>query len=711
MKLKLLLIICALFISYFTKAQTFNGTGGAIPDSGAIQPSFPINVSGIGVINNSLGVTSVCININHTWDADLEIYLIAPDGTSVPLSIQNGGSGDNYNSTCFSATAATLISNGVAPFNGAYIPDGYMSAVNNGQNADGAWNLYIKDIAPGNIGNLISWSISFGTNLPPPPPACNGNLPPGNTCNEATPVCSFNGFCSATSSSYTADSWPELDNAFCGTVQNNAFVKFIATAAVMDFNIWVISSTNHDGIQVLFYDGGCGTGAVTEYGCYSPISPGASPTGVTAAGLIPGNVYYLMIDGYAGDKCNYVIQPYPATPLFQVSPKDTSICEESSVQLTATGGNGNFTWTGAGLNTNNGSVVTASPTTNTIYTVSSVDNGGMCPVTKTITVDVLSLPVAPVVTDTVTYCRGAIASPLPATGNNLLWYNTPSGGQSSQQAIVPSTANAGIISYYVSQTIGCESPRIPITVVVNERPGLGADKQKTVCFGNTANLVNEFFTANLDTVWTFNNIHIAPPYAANASGVYQLEVKDNNGCTDTGSVRFTIKPPVHVFAGNDTIAVKGMPHQLHSTASSSYSWSPANVLNDPGIQNPQAVLTHDQEFVVQVTDNTGCKGSDTILVKIIQGITYYIPNAFTPNGDGLNDVFRAIPVGIAHTEYFRVLNRFGKIIFETSDPFNKGWDGTYMGYKQPSGTYVWFIKGKDINGKKVELKGTVVLIQ
>ena len=99
------------------------------------------------------------------------------------------------------------------------------------------------------------------------------------------------------------------------------------------------------------------------------------------------------------------------------------------------------------------------------------------------------------------------------------------------------------------------------------------------------------------------------------------------------------------------------------------------------------------------------------MVKIIQGINYYIPNAFSPNGDGLNDIFRAIPAGISSTEYFRVMNRFGKIIFDTADPFTKGWDGTYMGYKQPAGTYVWIIKGKDIKGNTIQSKGTVVLVQ
>src|SRR5437763_1102113 len=109
MKVKLLLIICASFMLSLSDAQTFYGTGAAIPDSGFAPAYFPIQVSGIGNINTSFGLASVCVDIIHPWDSDLEIYLIAPDGSTIPLSIQNGGSGDDYNGTCFSATATMPV--------------------------------------------------------------------------------------------------------------------------------------------------------------------------------------------------------------------------------------------------------------------------------------------------------------------------------------------------------------------------------------------------------------------------------------------------------------------------------------------------------------------------------------------------------------------------------------------------------------------------
>lgn len=692
-------------------AQSFSAGGGVIPDNGPIQTCFPLSVSGIGNISSSLGLSSVSINISHTWIAQLEIYLRAPDGSTVPLSIQNGGSGNNYTATCFSGTANTALENGAAPFTGNYIPDGYLGIVNNGQNGDGVWNLCVKDIATGDTGSVTGWSLNFTTGLPPAPPSCNGYMTPGNTCADATPVCSFYGFCSATSTSYTADTWPELDTAFCGTVQNNAFVKFIATGYEMNFNVWVTSSTQHDGIQLLFFDGGCGAGPVTSYGCYSPIRPGASPSLVSATGLTTGNTYYLMIDGFAGDECNYMIEPVPATGGLAISADTTAVCPGNSVHLTSSGGNGIYSWTGPGLNSNTGSMVTATPINAASYYVSSIDPGGMCPVTKQVNIQVLALPAPPTVTDTVKYCRGVAASALMAYGNNLLWYNSATGGVGFQQAIIPTTPGNGLTTYYVSQTIGCESPRAVINVLIKETPSLGTDKQVVICNGKAANLTSEFDTRGLSFSWSFNHAVTPQPSNVSTGGTYSLEVINRDGCADTAHVYLIIQPPVFVFAGNDTIAVKGIPHQLHSTAAATYTWSPAWLLNDPHTRFPVATLAQDQQFIVNITDEAGCTGSDSIMVKVIKGTTYYIPTAFTPNGDGLNDVFYAVPAGIARTLFFRIMDRYGKKIFETDDPFNKGWNGTFMGLVQSSGGYVWVIKGVDVNGRTIEMKGTVLLIK
>ena len=139
-------------------------------------------------------------------------------------------------------------------------------------------------------------------------------------------------------------------------------------------------------------------------------------------------------------------------------------------------------------------------------------------------------------------------------------------------------------------------------------------------------------------------------------------------------------------------------------------WSPSAPLNLATAQNPLATLDHDQLFVLKVTDIAGCIGYDTVFIQVYQGPNYYVPNAFSPNNDGINDIFRAIPVGIAQTEYFRVFNRYGQLIFETNQ-WLKGWDGRFKGKTQPIGVYVWVVKGIDKNGRIVEMKGTVMIVK
>ena len=194
--------------------------------------------------------------------------------------------------------------------------------------------------------------------------------------------------------------------------------------------------------------------------------------------------------------------------------------------------------------------------------------------------------------------------------------------------------------------------------------------------------------------------------------LYTLTVTDNYGCNFSvnDQVLITVQPPVPAFAGNDTIAVLGVAHQLSGSGGVDYLWSPSAPLNLATAQNPLATLDHDQLFVLKVTDIAGCIGYDTVFIQVYQGPNYYVPNAFSPNNDGINDIFRAIPVGIAQTEYFRVFNRYGQLIFETNQ-WLKGWDGRFKGKTQPIGVYVWVVKGIDKNGRIVEMKGTVMIVK
>lgn len=260
-----------------------------------------------------------------------------------------------------------------------------------------------------------------------------------------------------------------------------------------------------------------------------------------------------------------------------------------------------------------------------------------------------------------------------------------------------------------------------ITVNVLHKPVADAGIDTVLCNSTYATLrgsaknasgpVNYLWTPARDLATPNSAITIARPTTTRPTR-YRLEVTDNYGCNfkTFDDVVVTMRPVFIPSAGNDTIASIGLPHQLQGSGGVQYLWSPASVLNNPALQNPIAILQNDTKFYLTVTDSTGCVGTSSVMVKVFKGVTYYVPNAFTPNGDGINDIFRIIAPGIRQINYFKVFNRWGKIMFETNNA-NNGWDGKYSGIAQPSAVYVWIVKGADVNGKIMELKGIVTLVR
>ena len=161
-----IIVLQGFALTFLTSAaQTFNGTGGPIPDDGSWF-EFEIAVSGLptAIDTLSFGLEQVCINVEHTWIADLDITIVAPDGTAALLVGGNGGDQDFYTNTCFRADAADVITAGSQPYTGDWRPMQQMGVVNNGQDPNGTWILRFLDTWPfADTGELFNWSISFGS--------------------------------------------------------------------------------------------------------------------------------------------------------------------------------------------------------------------------------------------------------------------------------------------------------------------------------------------------------------------------------------------------------------------------------------------------------------------------------------------------------------------------------------------------------------------
>jgi subtilisin-like proprotein convertase family protein len=166
LKSSLRLCLLALWASPVTLlGQTFSSApAGHIQDNATTDFSMPVS----GLVPSTLdtstfGLETVCFNLTHTWDSDLHIQIIAPDGTTATLVNSIGGSDDDFANTCLNDSAALPVTAGTAPFTGTWRPQGQMGRVNNGQNGNGTWTLRITDMVGGDDGTLLDWGITFGS--------------------------------------------------------------------------------------------------------------------------------------------------------------------------------------------------------------------------------------------------------------------------------------------------------------------------------------------------------------------------------------------------------------------------------------------------------------------------------------------------------------------------------------------------------------------
>jgi gliding motility-associated-like protein len=203
-----------------------------------------------------------------------------------------------------------------------------------------------------------------------------------------------------------------------------------------------------------------------------------------------------------------------------------------------------------------------------------------------------------------------------------------------------------------------------------------------------------------------------PVYQYTASGQYPalLWAVAANGCSSDTVRQLIDVPSVRAFAGHDTTVISNLPFTLHAQGNGNFLWTPATGLSNPAIPDPVVTLTEKQTYVLTVTTREGCVARDTVNIRVMTGPMIYMPDAFTPNGDQLNDLLRPVYVGISKLERFAIYNRWGEMVFTTTD-MAKGWDGKTGGQPAASGGFVWMIKGTNYLGQPVFLKGTVTLIK
>ncbi|MEO5990112.1 MAG: gliding motility-associated C-terminal domain-containing protein [Ferruginibacter sp.] len=268
----------------------------------------------------------------------------------------------------------------------------------------------------------------------------------------------------------------------------------------------------------------------------------------------------------------------------------------------------------------------------------------------------------------------------------------------SQQIYVHTTGQYTVIGTTLE---GCKSYDT-IKVLNNwPKPLVSLDKKPELCYGTTRNIDAGNFTSYL-----WNTGETTKTIIVDSIGSYSVKVLDINGCSGSDSTKITaIIPSPTSFLPKDTaLCLYGNLLIKPTSAFNNYLWS-------TGSNSSQINVTQAGLYWLQVTDSKGCLGKDSILVlpkECLNG--FFMPAAFTPNNDGINDFLKPILLGNVKQYKFWIYNRWGQLVFYSSELF-KGWNGNYKLQKQEGSTFVW-VCIYQFNGEPVEnKKGTFILIR
>ncbi len=397
--------------------------------------------------------------------------------------------------------------------------------------------------------------------------------------------------------------------------------------------------------------------------------------------------------------------------------KDTLICSIDTLAVQAIG-TGSFTWTPAyNIINSNTSDPSVFPKQTTTYVVSVTDAGG-CINKDSVKINVLDSITVNAGADT-GICRTDSLT-LTAASDGLQYHWIPATGLLNSPDIKNPVARPDTTTtYMVTANLGKCEAKDNVRIKVTPYPRATAGRDVTICYGSntqlSANITGASYTWSPQNSLSNSNT-LTPVANPSSTTSYILTVLDTLGCPKPGidTVQVTVIPPVNAFAGNDTIVVANQPLQLNATGGSVYMWSPSTGMDNPSIANPVVTLstTYDSLiYKVRVGTEGGCFAEDEIKVKVFKtGPDVFIPTAFSPNSDGKNDILKPIPAGIKTFNYFRIYNRWGQMIYSTSS-IGSGWDGTFEGKEQPTGTYVFMAQATDYLGKPIFKKGTIVLIR
>jgi gliding motility-associated-like protein len=428
-------------------------------------------------------------------------------------------------------------------------------------------------------------------------------------------------------------------------------------------------------------------------------------------------------------------------PVITVTAGKDTICKGSNTTLTASSTltSTTYSWSpSAGLNSITSANVIASPTVTVTYTVIGTTNGcAGTPVTKQLTV----LNTTPAVATSNNYypclTSSAVLTASPVGAIAYQWSPTINLSCYNCQSPTFTPTGQGVQIYTLTVTGKCITPATDTVKItsVNCVPPTPVIQQydHDICRLDCIQFMDSSYYPPLQYLWTFEGgspttsteqnptvcYNIESSQAPGGTGYFYVDLRVINTVQDTAylhdSIRVLPSPLANINAGAVSTTIQtgdavSLNASSYTSGATSYSWTPALDLSctDCGITEASPLQT--TMYIVEATNSVGCSDYDSILVRVsLKCGEVFVPNAFSPNGDGKNDVLR-VKNNCFLQVLFRIYNRWGELVFQTEDP-NVGWDGTYKGSPLDAGVFVYFVEGVLSDKTTIDKKGNVTLIR
>lgn len=387
-----------------------------------------------------------------------------------------------------------------------------------------------------------------------------------------------------------------------------------------------------------------------------------------------------------------IVKDHPPIP-FDVGP-DLEKCNDESLTISAPEGFISYSWSpDYNMNSSTSGTVIVNPQVSTLYKVKAEKPPG-CFVYDSINVVVHTSPIINLGIDKA-FCFGDSA--VLDAGAGFVKYVWNTGGQ-SQEIIVKEKGDYFIIA---TNPDGCQSSDTIKVTQVFINPVIKFNKESNLCSGTSRELdAGNFISFEWSTGEKTRTINV------NNVGVYIVKITDINTCTATDTAKIiALLPLPNNFLPADTSLCSYSSIELYPNNSfSKYVWN-------TGAYTSKITATHTGVYWLQVTDNNNCTGKDSIVLRPKDCMAgFFIPNSFTPNGDGVNDIFKPLLFGSVVKFEFIIYNRFGEIIFKTNK-LNDGWQGNYKGNPQDSNMFLWVCKYQFKDEAEKTEKGAVMLLR